>query len=178
MFCSTSRPAYIFQHPDFYSSKGGASNYLAHLLNPDGQSFYGYNRPSYSIYWATCHSLVGPNFFSPEMVTKSIELGYPGNLHEEQIQLGHPLDIFSLISFLHQHQKNATTMSLNRQICHISWAKVATFSIHFWTSMFLVDYVEILLCSSQAYHWSNLLLESLEAGLALTKLDCTSGARS
>lgn len=94
VFCSTSRPAYIFQHPDFYSTKGSASNYLAHLLNPDGQSFYGYNKHSYSIYWATCHSFVEPNFFSPDMVTKSIELGYPGNLHEEQIQLGHPLDIF------------------------------------------------------------------------------------
>lgn len=88
VLCSTRRPAVIFRAPE-----GFQSNYLAHLLNPDGQSWYGYNRSSYSIYWVTCHNLVGPDFFTPAMVTRSIQLGYPGNLTEDQIEITHPLDL-------------------------------------------------------------------------------------
>jgi len=90
VLCSTRRPAIIFQPPqDFLPGV----NYVAHLLNPDGQSWYGYNFSSYSIYWATCHNLVGPNFFSPEMVTRAIQLGYPGGLPEDSVQINHPLDL-------------------------------------------------------------------------------------
>ena len=85
VFCSTQRPAYIFDNPD-----GG---YYAHLLNPDGKSFFGYNQSSYSLYWVTCHNFVGPNFFAPEMEAKATQLGYPGNLPEDQIELTNPADI-------------------------------------------------------------------------------------
>jgi hypothetical protein len=88
VLCSTRKPAYIFQ-----AGEGSTANYLAHLLNPDGQSYFGYNQSDYSIYWATCHNLVGPVFFSPEMTTKSIQLGYPGNLPQDQIEINHPLDL-------------------------------------------------------------------------------------
>lgn len=88
VLCSTRRPATIFR-----ASEGDTSHYLAHLLNPDGQSYSGYNQGDYSIYWATCHNLVGPNFFSPEMVTRAIQLGYPGNLPQDQIEINHPLDL-------------------------------------------------------------------------------------
>jgi hypothetical protein len=84
VFCSRLRPSYIFK---------ADGKYYAHLLNPDGKSYYGYNQSDYPIYWATCHNLVGPDFFSERMVTKSIQLGYPGNLPEEQIELNHPTDI-------------------------------------------------------------------------------------
>ena len=33
------------------------------------------------------------DFWSEEMVSKSIALGYPGNLEQDQIQINHPLDI-------------------------------------------------------------------------------------
>lgn len=75
VLCSTRRPAVIFRAPEEFQS-----NYLAHLLNPDGQSWYGYNRSSHSIYWATCHNLVGLDFFMPPMVARAIQLGYPDNL--------------------------------------------------------------------------------------------------
>jgi hypothetical protein len=88
VLCSTSRPAYIFRAPDGFQGK-----YLAHRLNPDGQSWFGFNRSSYSIYWAACHNLVGPDFFAPAMVTRSIQLGYPGNLQQDQIEIDHPLDL-------------------------------------------------------------------------------------
>lgn len=88
VLCSTSSPAYIFSAPESFSS-----NYVAHRLNPDGQSWFGYNRSSYSIYWVTCHNLVGPSFFSPAMVTRAIQLGYTGNSPEDQIEISHPLDL-------------------------------------------------------------------------------------
>ena len=60
VICSTSKPAYIFK-----ADEGFSSNYLAHRLNPDAQSYYGYNMSDYSIYWATCHNMVKPVYFSP-----------------------------------------------------------------------------------------------------------------
>lgn len=86
VFCSKQRPAYIFQ-----SSSDG--QYYANLLSPDGRSGFGYNRSSYFLYWTTCHNIVGPNFFSEEMVVRAIRLGYTANLPEDQIQLTYPTDI-------------------------------------------------------------------------------------
>lgn len=88
VLCSTSRPAYIFP-----AGEGFSRNYLAHRLNPDGESWFGYNRSDYSIYWATCHNLVGPEFFSDAMVTRARQLGYPGNLPQEQIEIDDPMDL-------------------------------------------------------------------------------------
>ena len=88
VICSTSKPAYIFK-----ASAGSSSNYLAHRLNPDGQSNYGYNMSAYSIYWATCHNLVKHVYFSSTMVTQSIRLGYPGKLIQDQIEINHPLEL-------------------------------------------------------------------------------------
>ena len=44
------------------------------------------------MYWGVCHG-VTDDFWSEEMVSKSIALGYPGNLEQEQIEMIHPLDI-------------------------------------------------------------------------------------
>jgi len=90
VICSTSKPAYLFR-----ASAGSSSNYLAHRLNPDGQSYYGYNMSDYSIYWATCHNLVGPVYFSPMMVTQSIRLGYSGKLIQDQIETNDPLELMA-----------------------------------------------------------------------------------
>ena len=86
VLCSTRYPSVIFKPED-------SSVFLVHRLNPDGQSYSGYNMDSYQGYWLVCHNLAGPNYFSPEMVSKSIQLGYPGNLVEDQIEVNHPLDL-------------------------------------------------------------------------------------
>lgn len=85
IYCSTSRPAYIFVADD---------TIYAHLLNPGGD-WYGYNAGDYPIYWATCHNFVGPDFFSPEMTNRAIRLGYPLNLESDQIELNNVLDIMN-----------------------------------------------------------------------------------
>jgi len=90
VICSTSKPAYIFK-----ASAGSSSNYYANLLNPDGQSYYGYNMSDYSIYWATCHDLVEPPYFSSAMVTQSIRLGYSGKLIQDQIETNDPLELMA-----------------------------------------------------------------------------------
>lgn len=83
VYCSTKKPAYLF------NSEG---TYYAHLLNPGGD-WYGYNMSDYPIYWATCHNLVGPDFFSERMRATARKLGYPLNLPSEQIELTNVLDI-------------------------------------------------------------------------------------
>lgn len=86
VLCSTKRPLVIFKPDD-------SSSYIVHRLNPDGQSYGGYNLQSYKDYWLACHNLAGPDYFNPEMVSRSIRLGYPGNLVEDQIEVEHPLDV-------------------------------------------------------------------------------------
>jgi hypothetical protein len=86
VLCSTKRPSVIFK-PD------GLITFIVHRLNPDGQSYSGYNLDSYRDYWLVCHNLAGPDYFSPEMVSRSIQLGYPGNLVEDQTEVNHPLDL-------------------------------------------------------------------------------------
>lgn len=81
VYCSRTKPAYIFNSDN---------TYYAHLLNPGGD-WYGYNQSDYPIYWATCHNFVGPNFFSEEMTSRAIKLGYPLNLSSEQVELNNPL---------------------------------------------------------------------------------------
>jgi hypothetical protein len=83
VYCSTTKPAYIFQ---------ADGTYFAHLLNPGGD-WFGYNMSDYPIYWATCHNFVGPNFFSEEMTSRAIQLGYPLDLPSEQIELDNVLEI-------------------------------------------------------------------------------------
>ncbi|MBE7383077.1 MAG: hypothetical protein F6J95_016895 [Leptolyngbya sp. SIO1E4] len=85
VFCSTDRPAYIFE------SDG---TYFAHLLNPGGD-WYGYNVSDYPVYWATCHNFVGPNFFSEEMTNRAIQLGYSLDLPSDQIELTNVRDIMN-----------------------------------------------------------------------------------
>jgi hypothetical protein len=84
VYCSTTKPAYIFKTED--------GIYYAHLLNPGGD-WYGYNQSDYPIYWATCHNIVGPNFFSEEMTARAKKLGYSTNLDSEQVELNNPIDI-------------------------------------------------------------------------------------
>ncbi len=84
VLCSTRRPAFIFKPSD-------SPNFIAHRLNPGGD-YYGYNRSSYENYWLICHNLVGPDYFTPEMTSRAIALGYPGNLPSDQVNLDHPLD--------------------------------------------------------------------------------------
>lgn len=86
VLCSTKRPSVIFKPDD-------SSAFIVHRLNPDGNSYSSYNLDSYQDYWHVCHNLAGPDYFSPEMVSRSIQLGYPGNLVEDQIEVSHPLDL-------------------------------------------------------------------------------------
>lgn len=85
VYCSTTRPSRIF--------KDGAI-YYAHLLNPGGD-WFGYNASDYPVYWATCHNFVGPDFFSEEMTSRAIKLGYPLNLPSDQIELSNVLEIMN-----------------------------------------------------------------------------------
>lgn len=86
VYCSTSRPAYIF------NSDG---TYYASFLNPGGNDWFGYNMSNYPIYWATCHNFVGPGFFSERMTANAIRLGYPLNLRQDQIELENILGIIN-----------------------------------------------------------------------------------
>jgi hypothetical protein len=86
VYCSTTRPAYI--RPE----SPGSSSYFAGFLNPGGQPI-GASMSVYPIYWATCHNFVGPNFFSDEMRSRAVDLGYPLNLRESQINLSNPREI-------------------------------------------------------------------------------------
>ena len=88
VFCSTMRPAYIFNQFD-----SRLKPYIAHRLSPDGQSWFGYNRGSTIIYWAACHNLAGPEYFGPQMVSRAIALGYRYGMNAEQIEINHPLEI-------------------------------------------------------------------------------------
>jgi len=83
VYCSKTRPAYVF------SSDG---TYYGHLLNPGG-AWYGYNKSDYPVYWTTCHNFIGPEFFSEEMTSQAIRLGYPLDLTSEQIELKNVLEI-------------------------------------------------------------------------------------
>lgn len=91
VLCSTTRPAVIFRGGEY------GTQYYAHLLNPDGQTSYGYNTASYETYWLVCHNLVGLDSFTPEMASRAIKLGYPGVLPQHQIMIDHPLDILKPI---------------------------------------------------------------------------------
>ena len=84
--CSTKRPATIFK------DEAPPYGYRATLLNPNGRDYFGFNMAAYHMYWGVCHG-VTDDFWSEEMVSKSIALGYPGNLEQDQIQINHPLDI-------------------------------------------------------------------------------------
>lgn len=84
VYCSRTKPAYIFNHEH---------TYYAHLLNPGSGDFFGYNQSDYPIYWATCHNFVGPDFFSEEMTSRAIKLGYSLNLSSDQIELNNVLEI-------------------------------------------------------------------------------------
>ena len=86
VYCSTIRPAYIFNSDNID---------YAHLLNPGGDDWYGYNFSDYPLYWATCHNYVGLDFFSEEITSRAIKLGYSLNLPSEQIELKNPLEIMN-----------------------------------------------------------------------------------
>jgi len=83
--CSTTRPAFIFAGSD-----GG---FYAHLLNPGGDDWAGYNMADYPVYWATCHDLFALNVFSAEVADQAVALGYSLSLPTGQIQLDRPQDI-------------------------------------------------------------------------------------
>lgn len=83
VYCSATKPAFIFRADGIY---------YAHLLNPGGD-WYGYNVSDHRVYWTTCHNFVGPDFFSEEMRSRAIQLGYPLNLPSEQIELNNVLEI-------------------------------------------------------------------------------------
>lgn len=85
VFCSTVKPAYIFELD---------GTYFAHLLNPGGD-YSGYNKDDYPLYWATCHNLVGPDFFSDQITARALKWGYPLNLPSEQITLKNVFDIMN-----------------------------------------------------------------------------------
>jgi hypothetical protein len=84
VYCSTTRPAYIF--------KSDHHTYYAHLLNPGGGSG-GYNYVSYQTYWAACHDIAGPDYFSERITSHAIQLGYPLNLESNQIELDNVREI-------------------------------------------------------------------------------------
>ena len=84
--CSTKQPAIILK------DDAPPYDYRATLLNPNGRDYFGYNMAAYHMYWGVCHG-VTDDFWSEEMVSKSIALGYPGNLEQEQIEIRHPLAI-------------------------------------------------------------------------------------
>jgi len=88
VLCSTSKPAIIDEGGEQYGS-----NYAASLVNPNGIAPASVFRSAHQLYWAVCHNLVGPNYFTDEMVSTSIRLGYPGNLPENQIGISYPLDL-------------------------------------------------------------------------------------
>ncbi|APB33384.1 hypothetical protein GlitD10_1064 [Gloeomargarita lithophora Alchichica-D10] len=85
VYCSRTRPAFIFRNP-------AGAGYLAHLLNPGGESF-GYNQNAYPVYWGVCHSVYNQDVFSPAMTQKAKQLGYPLNLSSDQIGLPRVADI-------------------------------------------------------------------------------------
>ena len=84
--CSTKRPAIIMK------SGSPPYDYRATLLYPNGRDYFGYNMAAYHMYWGVCHGETD-EYWSEEMVSKSIALGYPGNLEQDQIEIRHPLDI-------------------------------------------------------------------------------------
>ncbi|MDJ1185538.1 hypothetical protein [Roseofilum casamattae] len=88
-YCSTAKPALIFPE----DSSNSDSGYIAHLLNPGGDDWAGYNMDDYPIYWLTCHNIVGPDFFSEEMSDRALQLGYPLNLPSESLTLDRWRDI-------------------------------------------------------------------------------------
>jgi hypothetical protein len=77
VYCSTQRPTYVVEQN---------GQYRATRLNPGGEP-YGFNMGMYPIYWATCHNLVGPDFFSPRMTNEARRLGYSLNLVENQTEI-------------------------------------------------------------------------------------------
>ncbi len=85
VYCSKIKPALIFNSDN---------TYYAHLLNPGGD-WYGYNFSDYPIYWVTCHNFVGPDFFSQEITSRAIKLGYSLDLPSEQVELKNPLEIMN-----------------------------------------------------------------------------------
>lgn len=85
VYCSTTKPAYIFKVDDII---------YAHRLNLGGE-YFGYNQSDYPIYWATCHDSFGPDFFSDEMTERAKKLGYSLDLPSEQIELKDVLDILN-----------------------------------------------------------------------------------
>ena len=89
VYCSTSKPALIFAE----DTANPDSGYIAHLLNPGGDDWAGYNMADYPIYWLTCHNIVGPNFFSEAMSDRALQLGYSLNLPSESLELDHWRDI-------------------------------------------------------------------------------------
>lgn len=85
--CSTTRPAFIFDSDGVL---------YAHLLNPGGDDWAGYNMADYPVYWATCHDLFAENIFSAEVTDQAVELGYSLTLPTDQIQLEQPQDIWQM----------------------------------------------------------------------------------
>lgn len=83
VYCSRTRPAYIFADP-------GGKGYIAHLLNPGGATF-GYNQASHNLYWQVCHG-VNPQR-EPDLARKARQLGYSLQLPSNQITLARPRDI-------------------------------------------------------------------------------------
>ncbi len=84
LYCSRTRPAFIFRNPT-------GAGYLAHLLNPGGE-FFGYNQNAYPIYWGVCHGVYNQDVFSPAMTQKAKRLGYSLNLPSDQIALPRLVD--------------------------------------------------------------------------------------
>lgn len=84
--CSTKRPAIILK------DDAPPYDYQATLLNPNGRDYFGSNMAAYHMYWGVCHG-VTDDYWSEKMVSKSIALGYPGNLEQDLIEIHHPLDI-------------------------------------------------------------------------------------
>ncbi len=89
VFCSTSRPAVIFQPT--------RALYLAHTLNPGTDDYYGYNMVDYAKYWLVCHNYVADGtlngFFTDLFTERAISLGYPLNLPVKAIELIHTQEI-------------------------------------------------------------------------------------
>jgi hypothetical protein len=85
VYCSTTRPAFIFQ------LDRNPNQYYAHFLNPGGE-WYGYNVSSYPVYWETCHQFSAKDFRNDNMRRRALQLGYSLRLKTEQRELNNLRD--------------------------------------------------------------------------------------
>jgi hypothetical protein len=88
VFCSRYIPSVLFEADD---------EHIVHRL-AIFESPFGYNRGSYQTYLATCHNLVGPDYFSLNVYALLLKEGYITDYvaQSEQFSVSSPVDVMRL----------------------------------------------------------------------------------